>query len=45
MAGWFVGYEHGVETAGSEEMGVHFVEEVVCPVGGGWYDMTRRSWD
>ena len=34
MARWFVGDQHRVETAGSEEMGVNFVEEVVCSVGG-----------
>ena len=33
MAGWFVGDKHGVETAGLKEVGVHFVKEVVCPVG------------
>ena len=35
MARWLVGDQHCVETAGSEEVGVHFVEEVICPVGGG----------
>ena len=33
MTGWLVGDEHGVETAGPEEIGIHFVKEVVCPVG------------
>ena len=35
MTGWFVGDKHGVETTGLEEVGVHFVKEVVCPVGCG----------
>lgn len=35
MARWFVGDQHSVQTAGSEEVGVYFVEEVVSSVGGG----------
>ena len=35
VARWFVGDQHGVETTGLEKVGVHIVEEIVCPVGGG----------
>ena len=35
MTRWFEGHQHGVETAGLEEVGVHFVEEVIGPIGSG----------
>ena len=35
MTGWLVGDKHGVETAGLEEVSVHFVKKVICPVGFG----------